>query len=62
MLSADKIATPLVQLQISREQLRDYFAAAAIQGVLHSMAGWSPSEVSRCAYEIADAMLAEREG
>jgi len=46
--------------------LRDYFAAAAVMGLL--VAHWIPSgpsmrpnEIASTCYEIADAMLAERE-
>ena len=39
--------------------LRDYFAAKAIAGVL-SAGGNYPSSLARHAYEIADAMLAEK--
>jgi len=43
-------------------KLRDYFAAAALQGRLarcdHN--GWSWSDMARHSYEAADAMLAER--
>lgn len=42
--------------------LRDYFAAAALQGSLANPQGYSyPSEAVRFAYEVADAMLAARE-
>lgn len=45
--------------------LRDYFAAAALQGLLASFAGMKmPSESSawsKDAYMLADAMLAERD-
>ena len=45
--------------------LRDYFAAAALQGMLASFAGMSlPSEsstLSKDSYKLADAMLAERD-
>jgi len=45
--------------------LRDYFAAAAIMGVaelFHAefMAPNAPEKCAKCAYAIADAMLAER--
>jgi len=48
--------------------LRDYFAAVSLPGVMETIlagakAGLSagPTLVARAAYEIADAMLAERE-
>jgi hypothetical protein len=43
--------------------LRDYFAAKALQGMVASM-GWQGGTcktVASVAYEMADAMLAERE-
>lgn len=41
--------------------LRDYFAAAALQGMLaHPENTASPESDSEWAYKIADAMLAER--
>lgn len=45
--------------------LRDYFAAQALAGMLSSFMaredGWGTTEVVGLAYDIADAMLAERE-
>lgn len=41
--------------------LRDYFAAKALQGILSH--GWSDTKdeyAAKCAYDIADAMLAAR--
>lgn len=38
--------------------LRDYFAAAALQGLIQR--GWNPYAVSDDAYKVADAMIAER--
>lgn len=38
--------------------LRDYFAAAAIQGLVY--AGLNKEDVAKRAYAIADAMIAER--
>jgi D-alanyl-D-alanine carboxypeptidase len=49
----------LQQPNSSGMSLRDYFAAAALQGLLSSMANYPQSATQ--AYEIADAMLAERE-
>ena len=42
--------------------LRDYFAAKAMQGILHLPARNESNSIafSRWAYEMADAMLAER--
>lgn len=44
-------------------ELRDYFAAAALQGILagHENANPNPWELARDAYKIADAMLQVRE-
>ncbi len=39
--------------------LRDYFAAKAMQGILFE--GLDPAETAQHAYEMADAMLKERE-
>jgi hypothetical protein len=43
--------------------LRDYFAAKVMQGIAASpmFVEWSSSEVARCAYAQADAMIAARE-
>jgi hypothetical protein len=43
--------------------LRDYFAAAALDGLVHDwdLSGGDLSDVASCAYELADAMLKERE-
>lgn len=43
--------------------LRDYFAAAALQGYIHADNDTSGHEegYARCAYKMADAMLKERE-
>lgn len=55
------------QHTLTRETLRDYFAGQALAGMAHH-ASWYPVEpeqenkqVARRCYEIADAMLAERE-
>lgn len=45
--------------------LRDYFAAAALQSIrpLHSpQIRQNPGEIAEYAYDLADAMLAAREG
>ena len=44
--------------------LRDYFAAKAIQGICASgpSSQWSNQMLAREAYQLADAMLAQREG
>ena len=39
--------------------LRDYFAAKAMQGILFE--GLEPEETAKHAYQMADAMLMERE-
>lgn len=42
--------------------LRDYFAGQALIGYIANPNGsWNPKSVSKDVYEIADAMLAERE-
>ena len=43
--------------------LRDYFAAKAMQGILSSPQYWigEDSQLVNAAYELADAMLKERE-
>jgi hypothetical protein len=40
--------------------LRDYFAAAALQGILAYYIDVSPAKVAKVSYEYADAMLAAR--
>ena len=42
--------------------LRDYFAAAALQGLMASDTDgrWSPDEAARWAHLVADAMLTQR--
>jgi hypothetical protein len=40
--------------------LRDYFAAAALQGLLERDSGWAPETVAEVSYAFADAMLEER--
>jgi len=41
--------------------LRDYFAAKAMQGILSNSAkDYYEEDLSACAYQIADTMLAER--
>lgn len=42
-------------------QLRDYFAAKAMQGILSRTNRFSPGSVVERAYKIADSMLEERE-
>ena len=50
-----------VTIQHSGMTLRDYFAAAALQGMLaDTQFNEPPFESSRIAYKYADAMLAER--
>jgi hypothetical protein len=45
--------------------LRDYFAAAALPSVIRNLARtrdkWNALEAAAISYEVADAMLAERE-
>jgi len=40
--------------------LRDYFAAKAMQGMASQAEHWSQRDIPKMAYEIADAMIAER--
>ena len=40
--------------------IRDYFAAKAMQGMLPGLNDWNEAGMARLAYEMADAMLAER--
>lgn len=52
---------PINKQEIS---LRDYFAAAALHACITAAQGWDPevrAGVANMAYNIADAMLAERE-
>ncbi len=53
---------------MSGMSLRDYFAAKALQGMLSHPglsktdgSDYGPSDVAQAAFELADAMLAERE-
>jgi len=41
--------------------IRDYFAAKVITGLAHNVSAGSQSELAKRAYEIADAMLNQRE-
>lgn len=41
--------------------VRDYFAAAAFQGLLADGAGGSDADLASIAFRLADAMMAERE-
>ena len=41
--------------------LRDYFAAKAMQGMLAASENYSTSELALYAYDVADAMLKQRE-
>ena len=41
--------------------LRDYFAAKVITGAYHNVSPGSQSELAKRAYEIADAMLKQRD-
>ena len=41
--------------------LRDHFAIAALSGLLSTVRDPDPTENAKCAYELADAMLAQRE-
>jgi len=49
---------------VSGMTLRDYFAAAALQGLIchYGRDAMADEENSRDAYELADAMLAKRKG
>ena len=45
-------------------ELRDYFAAKAMQGMLAACTGWSESQqerLAKCSYSMADEMLKARE-
>lgn len=42
--------------------LRDYFAAKAMQGMLTSDENYRTKELAEYAYQVADAMLAARDG
>lgn len=41
--------------------LRDYFAAKAMQALIWDIAGFEDKEVAKHSYEIADAMMKARE-
>lgn len=41
--------------------LRDYFAAAALQGICAKDPVWTKSKIAQEAYDLADAMLTARE-
>ena len=50
--------------QYSGMTLRDYFAGQALAGFAASeaaIAKWNDGTVARCCYEVADALLIERE-
>ena len=49
------------QLYSTGMTLRDYFAAAALQGILALDKDGTWDEFSKCSYRIADAMLKARE-
>ena len=42
--------------------LRDYFAAKAMAGMVTGTDEWLEDAVAKCAYKLADAMVAERGG
>lgn len=42
--------------------MRDYFAAAALQGILAGSEPLKPAYAAQCAFEVADAMIARRRG
>jgi hypothetical protein len=44
-----------------RMTLRDYFAAAAMQGMLAAGEGYSTTELCEYAYDVADEMLSRRD-
>ena len=55
---------PINEIVHSGMSLRDYFAAAALQGICAHRAvtdEWAEENLARAAYHWADAMLAERE-
>ena len=49
------------QLYSTGMTLRDYFAAAALQGILALDKDGTWDEFSKCSYRIADAMIKARE-
>jgi hypothetical protein len=65
-MSTDEFAFPLPTQGIEKEQngmtLRDYFAAAALQGLLANTPDkkWLTSDYALMAYELANEMLEER--
>ena len=49
-------------VQIDQPSLRDRFAMAALTGIMAKHESWfSPQERAELAYELADAMMKERE-
>lgn len=61
-MTEEKTVVPLVVQLVNQEVgLRDYFAAAALQGLLACPTAEGTREsLARSSYEWADAMLAER--
>lgn len=63
----DKIKNPnafpadTLKEDYSGMSLRDYFAAKVITGAFQNVSAGSQSELAKRAYEIADAMLNQRE-
>ena len=61
--SSDPLAKPSV-FDYPGMTLRDYFAGQALAGFAASeaaIAKWNDGTVARCCYEVADALLIERE-
>lgn len=48
-------------MAVKEKLLRDHFAGLAMQGIISSSGLWPATAVAKHAYQIADAMLAERE-
>ena len=64
-MMADSVGYSILQREVA---LRDQFAMAALTGAVElakvAAAGgdvWGSSQIAECAYQFADAMLAERE-
>ena len=49
------------EIQLPGLSLRDWFAGESLKGMSNSSVSGDGSKIARRAYEIADAMLAERE-
>jgi hypothetical protein len=57
----DSFTQQRVNVVVGGMSLRDYFAAVVLEGQqANPECGGTPAEYAACAYEMADAMLAER--